>query len=99
VTCNADIDHLVHVIQSVVHDDFVCAPQVAAALVRRLATRTRNRRLPTDDEALTVRERQVLSLICEGLSNKEIAGVCRIAEATVKNHVHHLLDATASRLR
>ena len=99
VTCNADIDHLVHVIQTVVHDDFVCAPDVAAALVRRLATRTRNHRAFADDEALTARERQVLTLICEGLSNKEIAGVCQISEATVKNHVHHLLEKHKLRTR
>jgi DNA-binding NarL/FixJ family response regulator len=38
------------------------------------------------------REHQVLSLLREGRSNKEIAAGLNIAEATVKNHVHHLLE-------
>ena len=40
----------------------------------------------------TSREQQVLSLLKQGRSNKEIARALTIAEATVKNHVHHVLE-------
>jgi two-component system nitrate/nitrite response regulator NarL len=40
---------------------------------------------------LTRREREIVRLIDEGLSNKEIAASLRIQLATVKNHVHHIL--------
>ena len=41
---------------------------------------------------LTDREREVASMVGDGLSNKEIAGMLRISPATVKNHVHNILD-------
>jgi DNA-binding NarL/FixJ family response regulator len=45
-----------------------------------------------DAAALTVRESQVAGLIAEGLSNKEIATRLCIEVATVKNHVHNILE-------
>lgn len=43
-------------------------------------------------QELTLREREILALIELGLTNKEIAGRLSIRLATVKNHVHHILD-------
>ena len=42
-------------------------------------------------ESLTVREREVVHLICAGYSNREIADLLALAEGTVKNHVSNLL--------
>ena len=44
---------------------------------------------------LTNRERQVIDLLGEGLSNKEIATRLRIAVHTVKSHVHNVLEKLA----
>jgi DNA-binding NarL/FixJ family response regulator len=52
---------------------------------------------PPDD--LTRREVEVLSLIAEGLSNKEIAARLYLGEATVKTHVNRIFAKTGSRDR
>jgi DNA-binding NarL/FixJ family response regulator len=48
---------------------------------------------------LTLRERQVIELIAEGMSNKEIAARLHIATHTVKSHVHNILDKLALHTR
>jgi ATP/maltotriose-dependent transcriptional regulator MalT len=43
-------------------------------------------------ESLSPRERQVLALLSQGQSNREIAGALYISSATVKVHVRHIFD-------
>ena len=51
--------------------------------------------IPADAIQFTPRERQVVDLIAEGLSNKEIAESLHIATYTVKSHVHNILEKLA----
>ena len=50
-------------------------------------------------ETLSRREREVYELVCEGLSNGEIARRLFISEGTVKVHVHHVFDKLGIRSR
>lgn len=43
-------------------------------------------------EVLTAREREILGMVTEGASNKEIAARLHITEGTVKNHLHNVLE-------
>jgi DNA-binding CsgD family transcriptional regulator len=49
--------------------------------------------------SLSAREREVYDLVCEGLSNREIARRLFISPATVKVHVHHVFDKVGIRSR
>ena len=91
-------DDIVAATTSVLRGEAACSPRVAAALLRRVADTARER--PYSEFApLTSRERQVVALIDEGLSNKEIAARLCIELSTVKNHVHNLLEKLGARGR
>src|SRR5256886_10308318 len=64
----------------------------AGALLRRIAALATDGRSDRVQAHLTSREREIMGLIDEGLSNKEIAKRLRIEVATVKNHVHNILE-------
>jgi two-component system nitrate/nitrite response regulator NarL len=68
-----------------------CSPNIAAALLRRLAeVAAQPSAVPRS--RLTPRELEIVGLIDEGMSNKAIAMRLSIELATVKNHVHNILD-------
>lgn len=64
---------------------------LAPAVTRVLADRLRHREPAPLAEPLTDRELEVLGLLGEGLSNKEIAAVLSIADCTARTHVSNLL--------
>lgn len=92
VTAAASVADLVATIVSVAHDELHCPPRIAGALIRRvgvLAAEHREIRLST---RLTPREMEILGLVGRELSNREIARLLSITVATVKNHVHNILE-------
>ena len=60
--------------------------------LRQLAVLTRDERYGPAVGGLTAREQEIAELIANGLSNKLIARHLHIALATVKCHVHNILD-------
>jgi DNA-binding NarL/FixJ family response regulator len=61
------------------------SPKAAARLMREV-------RAPDSPETLTERETEVLRLLAQGQSNKEIAHALSIGEKTVKTHVSNILS-------
>jgi two-component system nitrate/nitrite response regulator NarL len=93
VTRDATIDDLVDTIERAVRGEVLCSPRVAATLFRRLAALASAVAPPTmRPPELTQREREIAALVERGLSNKEIASRLAIGTATVKNHVHNILE-------
>lgn len=80
--------------------DSVVAPRITRRLLDRFADQLRP--APTADPRLaelTEREREVLLLVAQGLSNAEVAGRSHVAEATVKTHVGKVLTKLGLRDR
>lgn len=80
-------EELVYAIQGAFRGMPVMNTEVSQALTRGLRQRTSQ----NDDGGLTLREKEVLLLIADGKSNKEIAEELHISIKTVKTHVSNLL--------
>lgn len=92
VTRDTSLEELMSVVECVAGGGTRCSPSATAALLRRLAELASHRASGPRIFQLTPREREVVALIDRGLSNKQIASELHIELATVKNHVHSVLE-------
>ncbi len=82
-------EEVLHSLKTAAQGRIALGERVAAILADTLRHETQPR--PIDSIKLTEREREILSLIAAGCSNKLIARKLNITEGTVKVHVKHLL--------
>jgi DNA-binding NarL/FixJ family response regulator len=91
---DASLDDLASAIRSVARGADVLPPQMTRTLFSQIARDAvvRGRPDTLDAVRMTPREREVIDLIAEGLSNKEIATRLEIATDTVKSHVRNVME-------
>jgi len=82
---------LVDAIRVIAGGDALLAPAVTRRLLDRFASVLSDPRPPAALDQLTGREREILQLVAEGLSNSEIAQRLVVGESTVKTHVSSIL--------
>ena len=85
-----DADFLLSAIRRAVDGDNVLSPEMTAKLVQRLRAPAASSQAP-EYESLTPRERETLSWLAQGASNKQIAREMDVAESTIKVHVQNIL--------
>jgi DNA-binding NarL/FixJ family response regulator len=111
LTRSATLEQLIKAISSVVEGELVCPRKISEILfhkiyslhtnisTRSLQDNTRQASMSVSAIVLTQREKEIVSLLVEGKSNKEIARYLTIEISTVKNHVHNILTKLGVRSR
>lgn len=86
---NASDEMLVQAIQAVYRGERVFSPQVTEQLVRRAISDSAGAS-PKSTPGLQPQERQILRLLCEGASNRDIGRSLFMSDATVKRKLRHI---------
>jgi DNA-binding NarL/FixJ family response regulator len=94
---NASIEVFLGTIRSVVRGTKVLPPALAGSLFSHVIEHAQKKEKGklTNAVRMTKREREIIPLIADGLSNKEIAQRLNVATYTVKSHVHNTLEKLA----
>jgi DNA-binding NarL/FixJ family response regulator len=90
---------LVHAVRAVFAGDALLSPGVTKRLVSEFAARAKEPGPTSQLDTLTEREREVMSLVAEGLSNDEIAERLVVSPATAKTHVSRAMVKLGARDR
>ncbi|WP_405984556.1 response regulator [Streptomyces sp. NBC_00872] len=99
LTKDARGEEIVRAVEDVLAGQAGLAPAVQRRLLERVTAQPAPPAPVELPDGLTAREAEVLSLVAEGLSNKEIAQRLHIGAATVKTHINNLFGKTGVRDR
>lgn len=89
---DASPDDFVAALRRIAAGGVAIAPDLLSVLVSELRATSPSAPLDADDTDLSTRELEIMSLVADGLTNREIGQRLFITEGTVKNHVHHALQ-------
>jgi DNA-binding NarL/FixJ family response regulator len=99
VVRDGTVRDLTAAVESALRGEVFCSPRLVGLLFARVAQLSEGAAPDAGAGGLTPREQEIMALVEQGLSNKEIARRLGIGHATVKNHVHRILEKTRTRGR
>jgi DNA-binding NarL/FixJ family response regulator len=87
---------IIAAVRGVAKGEGICSPRLCMSLFQFVSQQFPERPEMADQRAwtrltLTYRQRQLMTLVSRGLTNKEIAAKLNISEFTVKNHIHRIM--------
>lgn len=87
---------IIGAIRGVAQGEAICPPRLCMSLFQFVSQEYRQRPEMADQRAcikleLTYRQRQLMTLVARGLTNKEIAANLNLSEFTVKNHIYRIM--------
>jgi two-component system nitrate/nitrite response regulator NarL len=90
---NIETEFLIDAIQRAARGESVMSPQMTGKLVQELRQpkETAAPATEAEREKLSPREKEIITLLAKGASNKEVARALNVAESTVKIHVQNIL--------
>lgn len=98
---DASASDVLNAVRSVFRGEAVCPPQLCCTLFRLVAQMAKE--MPVQGSVskpeLTLRQQQLVSLVAQGLTNKEIASRLNLSEFTVRNHIHRILKQVDAETR
>lgn len=94
---NATLEEVVNTIRAITRGEKVLPTLMTESLFFQVAEHAilKGKRNLKNTVRMTVREKEVIALIVEGMSNKQIGDNLNIATFTVKSHVHNILEKLA----
>ena len=94
---DATIDNVLSTIRSVARGEKVLPPMLTGSLFSHVVehAQPRGKRELANAVRMTKREREIIVLIAEAMSNKEIADRLNLSTYTVKSHIHNILEKMA----
>ncbi|MFC9895778.1 response regulator [Nocardia sp. NPDC127579] len=92
-------EDFLHAVRVAARGDALLAPSITRRLIDRFVTQPLAPRVTSGLEELTVREREAVALVAQGLSNDEIAARMVISPLTAKTHVHRAMTKLHARDR
>jgi DNA-binding NarL/FixJ family response regulator len=90
---------LIRAVRTVADGEALLSPGVTRRLIAEFADRAKEPPVSNALDALTDREREVIAVVAQGLSNDEIAAKLYLSPATVKTHVNRAMAKLAARDR
>jgi two-component system response regulator DevR len=95
---DASATDVISAIRAAAQGEGICPPRLCRFLFDQVAEQSKGN-APTRvriHEGLTRREQQLVPLIAQGLTNKEIAKQLNLSEQTIKNHIHRIIQKVGS---